>query len=192
MFTNPIYQDMLPCPYFLDSECKFTEDKCRFSHGEIVSLASLQEYNEPDFSLLKCGGRVLVKLPNNKLWQVGTIKILLDNQQCVVKTQLNNQEITADYEHVFPLNNEDQSDSSSDGDTSDDESEKQYHESIIEKSLTNEPTSQAIGGWEKYTKVSLKQKIGTINGFRNRKFCKFRIACNLPSFLYILTITSRV
>lgn len=44
MFTNPTHKEMLPCPYYLDGECRFTDDQCHYSHGEIVSLSSLQEY----------------------------------------------------------------------------------------------------------------------------------------------------
>jgi len=44
MFTNPTQQDMLPCPYYLEGECRFSDQQCRFSHGELVDLLSLKEY----------------------------------------------------------------------------------------------------------------------------------------------------
>lgn len=44
MFTNPTHVDMKPCPYFLEGECRFTKEKCRFSHGQVVPLVSLKEY----------------------------------------------------------------------------------------------------------------------------------------------------
>lgn len=44
MFTNPTHKEMLPCPYYLDGECRFDDEKCRFSHGERVFLNSLRDY----------------------------------------------------------------------------------------------------------------------------------------------------
>lgn len=41
---HPVCKEMLPCPYFLDGKCKFSDQQCHFSHGEMVLLASLQEY----------------------------------------------------------------------------------------------------------------------------------------------------
>lgn len=59
MFTNPTEMDMKPCPYFLEGSCRFSNDKCRFSHGSVVALNSLKEYkyavfisfNEGDFGV---------------------------------------------------------------------------------------------------------------------------------------------
>lgn len=44
MFTNPTHKEMLPCPYYLEGNCKFSDEKCRYSHGESVLLSSLKEY----------------------------------------------------------------------------------------------------------------------------------------------------
>jgi len=44
MFTNPMQKDMLPCPYYLEGNCRFSDEQCHFSHGELVDLASLKEY----------------------------------------------------------------------------------------------------------------------------------------------------
>ena len=67
LFLNPVHKEMLPCPYYLNGACKFSNELCHYSHGEIVALSSLQEYREPDFSTLKVGSRVLAKQMNN-LW----------------------------------------------------------------------------------------------------------------------------
>lgn len=29
LFTNPIHRNMVPCPYYLEGECRFNHDKCR-------------------------------------------------------------------------------------------------------------------------------------------------------------------
>lgn len=67
LFVNPTHREMLPCPFYLDGACKFSDEQCHYSHGEVVALSSLQEYREPDFSSLKMGSRVLAKQKNN-LW----------------------------------------------------------------------------------------------------------------------------
>ena len=44
LFINPTHKEMLPCPYFLDGSCKFSEEQCHFSHGELVPFGSLKEF----------------------------------------------------------------------------------------------------------------------------------------------------
>nr|XP_002736288.1 PREDICTED: zinc finger CCCH-type with G patch domain-containing protein-like isoform X1 [Saccoglossus kowalevskii] len=51
LFCNPTSNSMLPCPHFLDGECRF-DDKCRFSHGYIVNVEDIQPFRDPDYSLL--------------------------------------------------------------------------------------------------------------------------------------------
>ena len=29
LFMNPTHKSMIPCPYFLDSKCRFADDACR-------------------------------------------------------------------------------------------------------------------------------------------------------------------
>nr|CAD7401345.1 unnamed protein product [Timema poppensis] len=42
---DQIQPDMLPCPYYLEGECRFSQEKCRYSHGELVFFSSLKEYS---------------------------------------------------------------------------------------------------------------------------------------------------
>ena len=44
LFTHPVTQDMLPCSFYMAGKCKFPDDKCRFSHGEVVKLSDLKEF----------------------------------------------------------------------------------------------------------------------------------------------------
>lgn len=44
LFSQPTSISMLPCRFFLDGRCKFDSDKCKFSHGEKVSVEKLKEY----------------------------------------------------------------------------------------------------------------------------------------------------
>ncbi len=49
LFTHPTYDAMKPCPYFLNGDCKFSDQICKFSHGHTVSLSELRPFQEPDF-----------------------------------------------------------------------------------------------------------------------------------------------
>lgn len=148
MYTNPTHQEMLPCPYFLDGSCKFSEEKCRFSHGEPVQLSSLQEYKEPDFESLKIGDKILAKR-KDKLWHRAILKKNSDGD-CTIKFESNPEESIVPLHDILPLDNTDDSSDSSDSESDNDETN---NESIIQKSLFNTPPSQVLGDWEKHTKV---------------------------------------
>lgn len=49
LFTQPLYDAMKPCSYFLEGACKFSELECNFSHGHVVTLSRLRPYMEPDY-----------------------------------------------------------------------------------------------------------------------------------------------
>lgn len=142
---------MLPCPYYYKSDCKFSDDKCRFSHGEIVLYSSLQEYVEPKFELLSIGSPVLAKQDSN-LWYRAVIQKLYDNK-CIVKFESSKKSDEVLLEHIFPLdNNEAEINRNSDVD-SENETEYADPEDIINMSLLVTPTNGRVGEWEKYTKV---------------------------------------
>lgn len=44
LFTHPTSSDMVPCSFYLAGKCKFADDSCRSSHGEIVKLSELKEF----------------------------------------------------------------------------------------------------------------------------------------------------
>lgn len=145
LFTNPTHQEMLPCPYYLEGDCKFPEEQCRYSHGEKVAFSSLQEYIEPKFDSLTIGSVVLAK-QQNKLWYRGTVKKIYD-EKCLVKFDSNHKDAELDLHDIWPLENADKESS----DESDIEMEDR--EDIINLSLMNTPSSEAMGEWEKHTKV---------------------------------------
>ncbi|XP_018574144.1 zinc finger CCCH-type with G patch domain-containing protein [Anoplophora glabripennis] len=166
LFINPTHQEMLPCPYYYESDCKFTEDKCRFSHGELVTYSSLQEYIEPKFDLLSRGSYILAKQKNN-LWYRAIVKKIYE-ERCLVKFESNRKEEEVILEHIFPLNgdNESNEDVSSDDDNSN-KYEANEDEDIINMSLMITPSAQVLGDWERYTKgmgSKLMQKMGYIVG----------------------------
>lgn len=152
-FTNPTHQEMLPCPYFLDMDCKFSDEKCKFSHGETVSFSSLQEYIEPKFEALTIGSRVLAKRSDN-LWYRAVIK-RMDEGKCTVNFESNKKDSELEMQDVLPLDDGDNSST----DESEDESAV-VSEDVINMSLLNAPGEQALGDWEKYTKVKGILRIG--------------------------------
>lgn len=138
---------MLPCPYFLDTECKFSDEKCNYSHGEVVPFSSLQEYIEPKFEALTVGSRVLAKQPDN-LWYRATVA-RVEAEKCIVNFETNKKETELKLHDVLPLED---GESSSSEDSEDEVVAPS--EDVINMSLMNVPCEQALGDWEKYTKVS--------------------------------------
>ncbi|XP_004928530.2 zinc finger CCCH-type with G patch domain-containing protein isoform X2 [Bombyx mori] len=142
LFTHPTHAEMLPCPFYLDGDCKFSDEQCRYSHGNVVQLSDLKEAIEPNFSSLKSGSSILLKLkpPDDEnvsitkkstekyhLWHRGIVKSIdNENQLCTVKLEhgvktgekrkMGSDEINVRIEDIFPLTTvcEDDSDSSED------------------------------------------------------------------------------
>lgn len=157
LFTNPTHQEMLPCPYYYDTDCKFSEEKCRYSHGEIVPYSSLQEYIEPKFDQLCIGSCVLAKQSNN-LWYRAIVKQIYDDK-CLVRLESNRKDLEVKLEHIFPLDNNESVDEDNESIDEDGDDENNVHhelkeEDVINMSLMITPTNDALGGWEQYTKVS--------------------------------------
>lgn len=149
LFTNPTHQEMLPCPYYFETDCKFTDDKCRFSHGEIVQLSTLQDYIEPEFDKLVLGSHVLAKKGDN-LWHRAVIRRIYDDK-CLVKFQASQcSDIEVSFEHILPLFTEEGDESGSEGESDD---ETLDEGDVINMSLMIVPSDQALGDWEKHTKV---------------------------------------
>ncbi|KAJ8734092.1 hypothetical protein PYW07_014643 [Mythimna separata] len=147
LFTHPTHAEMLPCPFFLDGECKFSDEQCRYSHGALVQLSNLKEAIEPDFSAIKVGSRILMKLkqPDDEeiglatkstekyhLWHRAIIKSIdLEKRTCSVKLEhgvhtgekrkKGTDEYRVKIEEIFPLNAEDEESDDSDDSLSDTE-----------------------------------------------------------------------
>lgn len=152
LFTHPTHAEMLPCPFYLDGECKFSDEQCRYSHGALVQLSNLKEAIEPDFSSIRVGSRILMKIkpPDDEdislakkstekyhLWHRGIIKnIDSENQICSVKLEHGVQtgekrkqgsdEYKVKIEDIFPLNNDEEDDSD---DSDDSLSDTEYPQS---------------------------------------------------------------
>ncbi|XP_052753899.1 zinc finger CCCH-type with G patch domain-containing protein [Galleria mellonella] len=147
LFTHPTHAEMLPCPFYLDGECRFNDEQCRYSHGNIVALSNLKEAIEPNFDSIKVGSRILLKLkpPEGEdtsltkkstekyhLWHRAIVKdVDLEKRVCLVKLEQGlksgekrksgSEEFQVHFEEIFPLNAENDSDSLSDDSLSDTE-----------------------------------------------------------------------
>lgn len=181
LFINPVHQEMVPCPYFLDGKCQFNE-KCRFSHGHIVPFNELRDYREPKFELLNKKGRsVLVKNVGNNIWSRAIVKEAnFLNKKCRLLREDNKNEVFVPFEDIYPLFNEgdddeDDIDGVSIADSEPQSSGEEVEEDmaavrkalIVQRSLLNPVPSQRLGEWEKHTKgigSKLMQKMGYVFG----------------------------
>ncbi|PZC87025.1 hypothetical protein B5X24_HaOG201261 [Helicoverpa armigera] len=161
LFTHPTHAEMLPCPFYLDGECKFDDEQCRYSHGALVHLSNLKEAIEPDFSSIKVGSRILMKLkpPDNEdislvkkstekyhLWHRAVIRSIdLEKRTCSVKLEhgvhtgekrkQGADEYKVQIEEIVPLNNEHDEDSDSDDSLSD--TEYPQSKAVCENNITD-------------------------------------------------------
>lgn len=147
LFTHPTHTEMLPCPFYLDGECKFSDEQCRYSHGAVTHLSNLKEAIEPHFESLKIGSRILLKLkpPEDEdisltkkstekyhLWHRAVIKFIdLEDKICIAKLEqgiktgekrkIVSDEYKVSIEDIFPLDNDD-----NDSDSGDSLSDTEY------------------------------------------------------------------
>ncbi|XP_055609382.1 zinc finger CCCH-type with G patch domain-containing protein [Uranotaenia lowii] len=170
LFINPTHQEMIPCSYYLEGECKFDDDRCRYSHGENVTFDELKDYHEPNFELLKKKHpKVLVK-QKNKLWSKGTVKEAdFKNKTCEILLEEGKKAVEAPFENIFPLKDQEETDDSSDNgsENEDDDLTAMRNAHIIQQSLLNPVPSQRLGEWEKHTRgigSKIMQKMGYVVG----------------------------
>ncbi|CAK9821789.1 Zinc finger CCCH-type with G patch domain-containing protein [Anthophora retusa] len=154
LFLNPTHKEMLPCPYYLDGKCKFSDEDCRFSHGELVPLSNIQEYREPDFQTIKMGSRVLVK-QKNQLWHRSVVLKMPENEGDVFRIKFEASGNVAEVllQDLLPLDDADleMSDSSEDSDSETDSIDYSKEE-VIHNSLLTVESNAPLGNWEKHTR----------------------------------------
>ncbi|XP_017884031.1 zinc finger CCCH-type with G patch domain-containing protein [Ceratina calcarata] len=156
LFLNPTHKEMLPCPYYLDGKCKFSDDDCRFSHGELVPLSSIQEYREPDFQSIKMGSRVLAK-HTNQLWHRSVVLKMPEKEGDVfrIKFESNGNIAEIFLQDLLPLGDAElEMSDTSDSENSGNESDSMNHsqEEIVQKSFLSVDGNAPLGNWEKHTR----------------------------------------
>ncbi|VDK88593.1 unnamed protein product [Litomosoides sigmodontis] len=100
LYGHPLEAAMKPCEYFLSDRCNYGSE-CRFSHGEEVLFSSLQEYQQPDISVIKESSLVLV-MGENKLWSSARVTAI-DDEKLAVRLLLTGKEIAVDRNKVYPI-----------------------------------------------------------------------------------------
>ncbi|XP_060644930.1 zinc finger CCCH-type with G patch domain-containing protein [Drosophila nasuta] len=186
LFTNPTHCEMLPCNYYLEGECRFDEDRCRYSHGALVPGAAIRDYNEPDFHRLARNCPVLAKL-QDRLWHRGRVLCVnFVEQQCRVRLdgqEHKERERDFPFEELFPLitehdddelssdssdmNESNDSDADNDSDRDLDDLEAARQTRMVELSLFTFKPTEKLGAWEQYTRgigSKLMANMGYIHG----------------------------
>lgn len=181
LYSQPTSMQMLTCRFFLSGHCKYSEEKCRFSHGKIVPVSEIKEYRDPDYDALTPGSRVLVQ-HSSDLWTNATIQdILEDRSAFCIKYDKNKEiaEVTA--LELVPLwcddsvaNDSDEDDaaerlqrSAFRKDMSPDSSDDEMELFIPSANWYQNSLSCRLGDWEKHTKgigSKLMMKMGYIVG----------------------------
>lgn len=105
LFINPTNREMIPCEYYLNGDCRFeSDDKCHFSHGELIDFNDLKEYVEPNFHLLEKSNHPVLVKQIDKIWKKGkTISCDFNNKICKIKLEENRKEINCNFEDVLPI-----------------------------------------------------------------------------------------
>ncbi|XP_035684459.1 zinc finger CCCH-type with G patch domain-containing protein-like [Branchiostoma floridae] len=159
IFCNPITNSMLPCSYFLEGKCRFSEEDCRFSHGNLVAVSDLRQYKELDFSILEEGSQCLAKYRNG-LWYPATVKGF---QEDGYKVQYSSYQETAvlGAESIYPtdvLSSSSSSDSESEENRDSSSSARQQQDAEEEEDevaryvWTPSGATCALGEWEAHTR----------------------------------------
>ncbi|XP_068695320.1 zinc finger CCCH-type with G patch domain-containing protein-like [Montipora foliosa] len=176
LFMNPTHQSMMPCPYFLESKCRFSENTCRYSHGYLVSVEDLMPFKEPDFSQVQCGQLCLARYDDG-VWYKATIQSIdQDSHSFVVHYNTYNSDATLGLDGILPLDQR-ESENVSDNDLSSSSSDNEDIHSINENNdeenavvrLSWKPSTGPfrLGEWEEHTKgigSKLMVKMGYIFG----------------------------
>jgi len=172
VFSHPTSQDMLPCQHFLRGKCKFGEEKCKFSHGEVKQLDDLLEYQEPDFGAIKATSHVLAKAEGEDLWAKAVVEHVEGEIVHVKFARGGNQIHSLNIQSVHPLPEEEESDDDQEEeepmaghskDTNFEESETNFAPIDLLGSLE----SEQLGEWEKHTKgfgSKLMARMGYVAG----------------------------
>ncbi|XP_067904332.1 zinc finger CCCH-type with G patch domain-containing protein [Heterodontus francisci] len=151
LWIHPTQRAMKPCPFYLSGTCRFL-DSCRYSHGEVVALSQLREFEELDLSSLEVGSSCLAKC-EDEIWYPAKI-IDIDNGYFTVKfDSLLQKEIVVEGDGIMPVPRADESSSSS---SSEDEGQLGYAKVLDEKSLEignwTPACSSSFAGWEAHTR----------------------------------------
>ena len=150
VFLNPTHLAMVMCSYYLDGKCRFGESACKYSHGYLVNLEELEEYEEPDFSLLTDGEKCLAKYEDNGVWYKATVNEVFE-ETVRVHFDTYNVDATLDLHSVLPIENVNDNISGNDS-SAESEVEDSSNVGLVELSYKPMSMSGPLGEWEEHTK----------------------------------------
>ena len=89
VFSHPTQLSMVPCKFYMEGSCKFSTDRCKYSHGQSVDFLDLGEFRSPDYSQIKSnieGTKILALDPeaegHQRLWKHASL-VQYENEQKV-------------------------------------------------------------------------------------------------------------
>ena len=148
VFSHPTHERLSACKYYLRGQCSRPAEACRWSHGEVRRLSELTSYQEPDWSLLVRGCRVLAK-GEKGVWtraQVTEVTEVMGEVEYLVTWDTGGREPDVKtLEELWPLETGDSEE------TEDDTG----HDPGIESFVPTEIGSSGVkfGDWESHTKA---------------------------------------
>ena len=163
IFSHPIEIAMVPCPFFLEGRCRFTDDKCKYSHGENCRIAELKEFVAPSYQGLSEGQKVLAKSTQGQLWEYAKIHMVSANCEEVVVQWSNKQVEHLPVSSILPFEKDAEAEIEFDNTTAV-EKLNQVEDDFI---LKIDPCADKLGAWETHTRgigSKLMAKMGYIFG----------------------------
>ncbi|RDD46720.1 Zinc finger CCCH-type with G patch domain-containing protein [Trichoplax sp. H2] len=159
MFLNPISHEMRPCPFYLDGQCNYSDEDCKYSHGYPVNISDMKSFEEPNFSIIKERGSCLAKYKDD-LWYRATIRGILDDGKISIHYDQYSIDSIVKIEDILPIEDIEDSNSSledediSDYDIHSDDSADNESKITGVISLSVNPSEKyKLGEWENHTKV---------------------------------------
>ena len=148
VFSHPTSERLVACKYYLDGRCSRPAEDCRWSHGEVRRLGDLASYQEPDWSLLVRGCRVLAR--NEKgVWTRGQVtevtEIMGEAEYLVTWDTGGGEPSVKTVEEIWPLETQ--------GDTEEEDQEPGGDpglESFVPTEIGN--SGVKFGDWESHTR----------------------------------------
>lgn len=148
LYLYPTHASLKPCPFFLEGRCRFKEN-CRFSHGQVVPVAELRPFQEPDLSSLQAGSACLAKQQDG-LWYPARVTDVDSGYYTVRFDSLLLQEAVLEGDAILPpLRAQSAASSGSDSSDVDDPS---YAKVVAPGAAEPGACSSAFAGWEVHTR----------------------------------------
>ncbi|MGH0171044.1 UNVERIFIED_CONTAM: hypothetical protein FKN15_005363 [Acipenser sinensis] len=153
LYIHPTHKSMKPCPFFLEDKCRFMEN-CRFSHGEVVLVSELRQFQESDLSSLEVGSSCLAR-HEDSIWYPATITDIDSGYYTVKFNSLLLKEAVVEGDGIIPpMRREEESSSDSDDEELGENSAfaKVVDSPSTETEGLTSSRSSGFAGWEAHTR----------------------------------------